>query len=79
MKDKLVDGLRLTKPHLDLGRVHVDVDLGRRQLQKQHVAWLAFQMQHVAVGLAHGMAEDPVADKAAVDESMLGFAAGFRQ
>lgn len=41
MKDKLVDGLRLAKPYLDLGRVHVDVDLGRRQLQKQHVARLA--------------------------------------
>jgi hypothetical protein len=52
--------------------VHVDVDAARVDRKPQRVRGLAVVVQHVAVGLAHGVREHAVAHEAAVDEQDLG-------
>ena len=53
MQDELVDGARIAEAHLDLGRVHVDVDAARIDFQKKQVSRLPLAVQLVAVGFAH--------------------------
>jgi hypothetical protein len=48
------------------------------ELEKQHVGRVAVAVQDVGVGLAHGMGEQLVAHEAAIDEEVLGIAAGAR-
>ncbi|MNM52975.1 hypothetical protein D3C81_640660 [compost metagenome] len=69
--DELVHRARLAEAHFDLGRVHVDVDHLRRQVQAQHVRREAVAMQDVLIGAAHGVVEQLVAHKPAVDEEIL--------
>ena len=61
----------VAKAHLGLGRVDVDVDQLRRQLEEQGRHRLAVVEQQVAVGGAQGLLQQPVLDRAAVDEQML--------
>ena len=79
MKNKLMHRLRFAKAHFHLGRVDVDVHGGRVQRQKQRIAGVAVVVQHVVVGLAHGMIHQLVAHKAAVDKKILRIAAAFAQ
>ena len=52
MKDKLVYGTGITETHLGLGRMHIDVDSCRVDLQKQAVSRITAAMQHVLIRLA---------------------------
>ena len=51
--------------------MRVDVDLQRVERQVQEPGRVAAAVAHVAVAEAHGAAEQPVADHAAVDEQVL--------
>ena len=76
MAHGLVHLATIAKAHLDLGRVNVDVDARRVQLQVQHVDRLARAVQHVVKGRARGVADDLVAHEAAVDVGVLLVGAG---
>ena len=68
---EVVDLAAVTEAHFELGRVRVDVDELRIERQIQHVGGMAAVVQHVAVGEAHRVHEQPVAHRAAVDEPEL--------
>ena len=51
----------------------------RIDLEEEHVGGLAIAVQHVGVGLAHRVRDDPVAHEAAVDEEVLRVARGARE
>ena len=68
---RLVHLARIAEAHLDLGRVHVHVDPVRCDVDAQHIARLPRTMQHVLVGRAHAMPDQPVAHMAAVDVGVL--------
>ena len=72
MIDELVHCARLAEAHLDLGRMHIDVDPGRIQFEKQHVGGMAAAVQDVCVGLADRVGQQFVTDVAAVHEEVLG-------
>ena len=69
----------VTKPHFGLGRVHVDVHLVRGQLQVQHIGGVAAVIEHVLVGQARCVREQPVAHQAAVDVPVLQVGGGARE
>ena len=69
--EEVVDHATVAETHLVLGRVHVDVDHARIDLEEQHEGRVATVEQHVAVGLAHGMGDQLVAHHAAVDIEIL--------
>ncbi|XQU69694.1 hypothetical protein OJJOAM_002425 [Cupriavidus sp. H18C1] len=69
--DELMDRARFAEAHLDLGRVHVDVDQLGRQVQAQHVRRETVAVQHVLIGAAHRVRQQLVADEAAIDEEEL--------
>ena len=62
---------RIAEAHLDLGRMHVDVDAARIDLEEQQVRGLPLAVQQVAVGFAHRVRQHAVAHEAAVDEQVL--------
>jgi hypothetical protein len=62
---------RLAEAHLDLGRVHVDVDALGRDVDEENVGRLARAVQHVLVGRAHAVRDQAVAHEAAVDVDVL--------
>ncbi len=74
-----MDGARVAKPHLGLGRVHVHVHAQRIELEKQHIGRVPIAVQQVLVGLAQRMREQLVAHEAAVDEGELGIARTARE
>ena len=78
MAHGLVHLAAVAKAHLDLGRVHVDIDPRRIHTDVQHVHRLALAVQHVLVGGARGVGDDLVAHEAAVDVGELLVGAGAR-
>ena len=56
----------------------VDVDELRIQPQIEHVARIAAVIEHVAVAQARGVAQQPVAHRATVDEPELPVGIGLR-
>ncbi|MNZ74185.1 hypothetical protein D3C78_926280 [compost metagenome] len=68
---EVVDHAAVAETHLVLGRVHVDVDHRRIDLEKQHEGRMAAVVQHVAIGLAHRVGDQLVAHHAAVDIEVL--------
>ena len=75
---RLVHLARIAEAHLGLGRMHVHVHPLRRDLQEQHIAGLTAAVQHVLVGGAHAVRQQPVAHMAAVDIDVLQVGAGPR-
>src|SRR5262249_51368798 len=71
MEYELVHGARVPKPHFGLGRVYVDVDLSRIDVEKQHECRMALVVKNVLVGLADRMRRELVADEPAVPEEIL--------
>ncbi len=69
--EKVVNHAPVTEAHFVLGRVDVDIDGGRVDLQKQHKGRMPTIEQHVAVGLAHGMGDQLIAHHAAVNVEIL--------
>ena len=68
---ELVDRAGVAEAHLDLLRMHVDVDAARVDREPQRVRRLAVVMQHVAIRLAQRVRQHAVAHEAAVDEHVL--------
>ncbi len=61
----------VAEAHLGLGRVHVDVDLARRQRHEQRHDRMAVARQIVGIGAADDADQELVAHRAAVDEQIL--------
>lgn len=74
--DEVMHQPRITKAHLVLGRVHVDINAGRVELKEQHIGRLATVVQHVAVSHLHRMGDTAVAHRTAVDVQVLLVGAG---
>ncbi|MBK7278200.1 MAG: hypothetical protein IPI08_17075 [Betaproteobacteria bacterium] len=72
-------GTAVAKPHLDLRRMHVDVDQFGRDAQEQCVGRLAAAVQLVFVGRPHGVRQQAVTHMAAVDEQILQVGARARR
>ena len=68
---EVVDPAAVAEAHFELGGVRVDVDEPRIERQIQHVGGMAPVVEHVAVGEAHRVHEQPIAHRAAVDEPEL--------
>ena len=75
MKDKLVYGTGITETHLGLGRMHIDVDGCRVDLQKQAVSRITATVQHVLPGFTQRMGEQFVAHETAIHIAILCIAA----
>ena len=76
MAHRLVHFAAVAKADLDLGRVHVDVDPRRIDLDIQRIDRLTVAVQHVLVGTASRMREHLVAHVAAIDVGELVIGAG---
>ena len=59
------------KPHLGLGRMNIDVDLGGWPVEKQCHDRVAVARQHVLIGPAHRADEQFIAHRPAVDDEVL--------
>lgn len=70
-EQEVVDQAPVPEAHLVLGRVHVDVDPPRVDLQEQHEGGMTPVEEHVGIGLAHGVGDDPVAHGTAIDIEVL--------
>ena len=51
--DEFMDQPAIAKAHFVLGRMHVDVDPARIELQEQYEGGMPAVEQHVRIGLAH--------------------------
>ncbi|MNT05146.1 hypothetical protein D3C72_1397550 [compost metagenome] len=78
MENELVHGTAVAEAHFDLRRVHIDVDQGRVEVERQHVRWKTVAMQHVLVGHAHGVHQQFVAHEAPVHIKELAIGARLR-
>jgi hypothetical protein len=61
----------VTEAHFVLGRVHVDVDRRRINLEKQREGRVTAVEQHVAIGLTHRVGDQFVAHRAAIHKEVL--------
>ena len=77
--NQIVDQAGLAKTHLGLGRVDIDVDLLWRHFDKEQHHGKGGWRQDIAVGFAHGMQEQAVADETPIDEAVDGIAVEFLQ
>ncbi|MCY1374641.1 hypothetical protein D9M69_619940 [compost metagenome] len=69
--EEVVNHAPFTEAHFVLGRVHVDIDAGRIDFEKQHEGRVPTIEQHVAIGLAHRVGDQFVAHGTAIDEEIL--------
>ncbi|MNJ54000.1 hypothetical protein D3C77_494230 [compost metagenome] len=69
--EKVVNHAPVTKAHFMLGRVNVDVDARRVDLQEQHEGRMPAVEQDIAISLAYRVGHQLVAHGAAVDEKVL--------
>ena len=65
------DEAGVAEAHLGLGRMHVHVDLARRQRHEQRHDRMAVARQVIGIGAADGADQQLVAHRAAVDEQIL--------
>ncbi len=70
-EDEIVDQATITEPDLMLGRMDVHVDSGGIHLKIEHKRRMPVIVEHVAVGLAHGMGHQAIADNATVNKEVL--------
>ncbi|MNZ95691.1 hypothetical protein D3C78_1148560 [compost metagenome] len=69
--EEVVHHATVAETHLVLGRVHVDIDHRRIDLEEQHEGRVTAVVQHVAIGLAHRVGDQLVAHHAAVHVEIL--------
>ena len=69
----------IAKAHFRFRRVHVDVDLARRKLDKQRHERMAIARQIIGIGRTHGAEEKLVAYRPSVDEQILAERIGARK
>src|SRR5688572_28972483 len=74
-----MDSLRVAEAYFALGRVHIHVDTGGVQREKQHVAWMTLVVQHVLISLAHRVCDHAIAHETAVHETVLRVTHGARR
>ena len=67
MSHGLVNFTPIPKAHLDLGGVHIHIDPLGVDVEVKRINGLALSVQHVFVSAAGRVADDFVADKAAID------------
>ncbi len=67
---------RIAEANVGLGRMHVDVDEGRIDLEEQRGHRMAVAWQNVGIGAANGPRDQLVAHRPAVDMGILGERAG---
>ena len=68
---EVVHQTRIEETHLQLGGMHVDIDIAGVQLQKNNIRCVTTRRELVTVGLADGMTDDAVTNAAPVDEEEL--------
>ena len=78
MKYKLVHCAAIAEADFGFGRVDVDVDRCRVNVDKQAISRVAAAVQRVLIGFAQGVAKQLVAHEAAIDIAVLGVAARAR-
>ena len=66
MKHEGVNRPCIAKPHLDLGRVHIGIDLAWIDPEKQAPGRMPVAVQHVGIGLLDRMRQQLVAHEAAI-------------
>ncbi|MNE26714.1 hypothetical protein D3C80_1200920 [compost metagenome] len=66
-----MDHAPFTEAHFVLGRVHIDVDAGGVDFQKQYKSRVPAVEQHIAIRLAHRVGDQFVAHRTAIDEEIL--------
>ena len=69
----------IPKADFVLGRMHIDIDLRRIDIQIDDVGGLTAVVQHVGVGLAHRVGESFITNDAAVDVEILHVGAAARK
>ena len=78
MEDKLMNGAAVAKADLGFGRVDIDIDRGRVNLEENTVSRIATAVEHVLIGFAQRMAEQFVAYESSVYITVLGIVASTR-
>ena len=71
MEQGAMHGLRIAKPHLCFGRVHVYVDFVRRQINEQRRHRMAIARQQILIRRAHSANDQLIFHRPAIDEQML--------
>ena len=71
MHDQRADEAGVAEAHFGLGRMHIGIDLRRRQRHEQRHHRMAVARQIVGIGGAHRAEDELVAHRAAVDEQIL--------
>ena len=66
-----MDEVAVLEADLDLGRVDIDIEFLRRHFEEQKHHGVLVGLDEAAVGLAEGVADEFVADEAAVEEGVL--------
>src|SRR5262245_11288718 len=69
--EKRLQLLGITEADLGLGRVDVDIDVARRQVQEQEADRVPARHQQATVGVLKCLGQQLVADPAAVDKEIL--------
>ena len=69
--DHAADQLRIAKPHLGLRRVDVHIDLAARHVEEQRDDRMTVAREQVGIGTAQRPDEQPVLNRAPVDEQIL--------
>ena len=71
-----MDTIAVSETDLYLGGVDVDIDLVRRNTDKNEDNGLAINFEHGTVGFANRVIDEAIANKSAVEEDVLPLAAG---
>ena len=69
--DHAADQLRVTKAHLGLGRMDIDIDLAARDVEEQRDHRMTIAREQVGIGTTQRADEQPVLHRATVDEQIL--------
>ena len=62
---------RIAEAHFGLRRMHVHIDIRRRQIEKQRHDRMAVARQQILIGAAHRADDQLVLHRAAIDEQVL--------
>ena len=69
--DKAMDRSTVSKAHLMLGGMHINIHIGGLNLEKQNKGGMTAMIQNILIGLAHGMRHHLVANRSTIDKKVL--------